>query len=193
MSTKAEREEEARSLDLQGVKQMIKDGMNNSQMRVIIKGNGVQFMTPHGNVVIPDDSIKYYYTIFNETIQKIRKYEDYISRIDNILANDDPTYLCQQLKDIINWFGFSELYREKYSVITQWLGNDSITKDDLKKLYYAYSGNTIANLPQQLVDVYKKSLKKTLEYYNVLLKMFDLFDRAMFRGEEIGEEENNPQ
>lgn len=184
---KEERKEEYKNLDINGVRDMIKNSLNTSTFRVTLTNNGIKFATPMGEISFSNKSIEYYYEIFRTTIQKAKSYEMYIDEMENIIAEDDPSKLCKSLKDIINYINSSEIHREKYSVISQWLNDGSITKDDLAALYKAYGSCNVAGLSPQLIDKFKASIKRNLEYYNILFKIFDIFDRSMFEGEDVEE------
>ena len=184
MSTKAEREEQYRSLDTNGVKNMIRSGMNGTNIKVVIKPSSIQFMTPAGSINLSDQSIQYYYGLFESTIQHAKTYQSYIGNIDSILNESDPNKMCKNLKDIITTINASEIYREQYSVITQWLNDKEISKDDVASLYKAYGNTSISGLPQNLVNKFTNSIKRTLWYYNILFLIFEIFDKTMFDGEE---------
>jgi len=176
--------DEVRDRDLNQIKALIKSNLHVADISVLDTPKGLAFKTKYGQILIPNEAIDYYYTVFNETIQKIRKYEGYIDRIDSIIEQKDPEELCNELKEIIDWFNFSEVFRENYSVVSQWLNDESITKEMLGQLYKAYSSNSIAGLDQNLSQKFTQAIKKSLSYYNVLLKMFDIFDAQIFNRKE---------
>jgi hypothetical protein len=177
-NTTQSQDERDRSLD--EIKKLIFDNFKYQDIRIVKDSNFLIFDTKFGKINIPNSAIEYYYTIFNDTIQKIRKYEGYIDRIDKILQDKSQIDLCKELKEIIDWFNFSEISSENYSVVSQWLADSTITKEMMSKLYYSYSNDVINGLDENLLSKFTHSIKKSLTYYSILLKMFDIFDENIF-------------
>lgn len=172
--------QEERDRNIPEIKTLIKDNLHSTNISVFDNPKGLHFKTKYGKILIPNESIEYYYTVFNETIQKIKKYEGYIDRIDGIIESKSPDELCKELKALIDWFNFSEVFGENYTVVSQWLSDDDVTKDMLALLYKAYSLETTANLDEMLIQKYVNAIKKSLSYYSILLKMFDIIDTTIF-------------
>ena len=168
-----------RSVD--DIKNLIKTKLSSTAMSVLITKDGLNFKTQQGDVIIPNESIMYYYTLFKDNIQKSSRYEQYRDEIDSWFQITDAGKLCANVKDISRWFNITELYVETYSVISQWLLDNQIDKNMLTKLYKAYTYENINGLDQVLVEKLTTSLKRTLSYYNVLLKIFEIFDTELFR------------
>ena len=162
------------------IKTLIKGKLTSTSMSVLITNTGITFKTPYGDVNIPNDSINYYYTLFKDNIQKSDRYEQYRTEIDGWFQEQNPSKLCTDVKEIARWFNISELFVETYSVISQWLLDNTITKEMLAQLYKAYTYEDATVLDQQLVSKFTLSLKRTLSYYNVMLKIFEIFDTELF-------------
>jgi len=169
-----------RNMDLDQIKDLLLSDMRQHSLAPIDNGKGLVFNTQDGKVFIPDQAIEYYYTVFNENIQKIGKYEGYITQVQEWLKSEDINVKSEKLKEVSKWFNMSELFSEIYSVVSQWLSDDTVTKDMMSVMYEAYSTDDSAKLDERTLPVYTKSINKSLRYYDILLRMFTVMDKKIF-------------
>lgn len=167
-------------MDLTEIKTTLRNNFKVDGISMMNVNNGILFKTKHGDILIVDDALKYYYTVFNENIQKMNKYEGYVDTVPSWLVLEDYAQKTNKLKEISKWFNISELFAENYSVVSQWLSNDMVSKDMLSKMYSAYSREDLSVLDGQVSDIYNKTIDKSISYYVVLLKIFYIFDKVIF-------------
>lgn len=143
--------------------------------------NGVNFRTQDGGTIfLADEVLDYYYEAFNTNIQKFSKYELYYEEIDGMISDYSADELAKEVNSLSDWFNYSEFRGANFSPVAQWISNDNVSKEQLKRLYSAYTNCDSSKLDEQLSGIYYATMKRTMTYYKILVNVFYIYDKKIF-------------
>lgn len=163
------------------IRELIKDNWKVSDINATTRENGINFNSPVGLIFLADEILGYYYEAFNTNIQKFKKYEIYYEQIDGMINNLGPVEMTTEVNNLADWFNYSEFKGDVFSPISQWISDDKVTKDMLKSLYSAFSNGGFESLPDDLKNVYARTMKRTMTYYKILINIFKIYDSKIFK------------
>lgn len=129
-----------------------------------------------GKVYLPDSAISYFDTVYRDNMENKDNFAKYLSVIDELLQSQDLADKTKKLKEMCRWFAQIDQDGDAHSFFGYIINDDSVKKEDMKKLHIFYSNNGNVQLDETLRKPYNSAVNNALYYLKFLIGMFTVLD-----------------